>query len=178
MFDYQSYFDEYCKTEGLDLILSFNMPEGYETANGTFDIELRTVYINSKLLSESPDYEKAFFLFHELRHAKQYLCPDSFSSEIIKSLTYTIMYDGTCYKMVDGEYLECKLDGGEELFTELYLCQPYEVDANTFAFQRAKEIYGDLEELKDLYDCWMPNKNIPFEQYASIYKTIDEKVKA
>ncbi len=160
MFDYRSHFEKYCKDNDLKLVLSYDMPAGYETANGTFDVELRTVFINARCLSESPDYEKAFFLFHELRHAAQYLCPNRFSDVITKSLPYVIMYDGTCYKVVDGSYLECKLDGGEEVFTELYLGQPYEVDANTYAYEQAKKLFGDLEDLRKLYEFWIPKRSI------------------
>lgn len=178
MFDYKSYFEKYCKDNDLNLALSFDMPAGYETANGTFDVELRTVFINVACLREAPDYEKAFFLFHELRHAAQYLCPSHFSDAIAKSLPYVIMYDGTCYKVVDGNYLECKLDGGEEKFTELYLGQPYEVDANTYAYERAKELYGDSKDLRELFDFWMPHQPIPEEEYDAIFAMIDEKIKA
>ena len=74
MFDYEKHFNQYRANNKLDLELSFNMPEGYKTANGTFDIESKTVFINAELLKEMPDYEKAFYLFHELRHSSQYLC--------------------------------------------------------------------------------------------------------
>lgn len=61
------------------------------------------------------------------------------------------MYDGTCYKLVDGKYHECKLEGGEEYFTNIYMGQPNEVDANTYAYEKTKAIYGDLEDLNKLY---------------------------
>ena len=155
MFDYKRQFDAYCKENGLALRLSFDMPPGYETANGTFDFETKTVYINAEYLSEVPDYEKAFYLFHELRHASQYLFPEQFSDEITESLPYTIMYDGTCYKLVDGKYLECKLDGSEECFSNLYISQPYEVDANTFAYEQVKKICGNSDGLRELYEFWI-----------------------
>ena len=177
MFDYHRLFDRYRMDEQLDIQLSFDMPVGYETANGTFDAAKRTVFVNAELLSDAPDYEKVFFLFHELRHASQYLCPERFNEEIRKSLPYTILYDGTCYKLVDGEYLECKLDGGEEVFTNLYLGQPYEVDANTFAYEQAKKVLGDSAELQELYRFWMPRHPVFAEQYDSIYSVINEKTK-
>ena len=104
MFDYESCFRNYLKDHPLDLVLSFNMPAGYETANGTFDVESKTVFINAEQLKEAPDHEKAFYLFHELRHASQYLCPELFSDAITRSLQYVIMYDGTCYKVISGRY--------------------------------------------------------------------------
>lgn len=72
IFDYKHFFDDYCKECSLDLHLSFDMPSDYETACGTFDPASKTVFINAEHLNAKPDYEKAFFLFHELRHASQY----------------------------------------------------------------------------------------------------------
>ena len=177
MFDYKKHFDIFCKENCLELYLSFDMLPGYETANGTFDFETKTVYVNAACLSETPDEEQAFFFFHEMRHALQYLCPELFSDAIIRSLPYTIMFDGTCYKLVDGKYLECKLDGGEELFTDVYLGQPYEVDANKYAYKRVKMIFGDSEGLQKLYDFWMPKKPLSDEAYAVYYDLIDLKAK-
>ena len=37
MFDYRGLFNTYCSDNKLDLSLPFEMPEGYENANGTFD---------------------------------------------------------------------------------------------------------------------------------------------
>ena len=121
--------------------------------------------------------EKAFYLFHELRHSLQYLCPGMFSSMVSRSIQYVIMYDGTCYKIIDGKYCECKLDGGEEVFSDIYLGQPYEVDANKYAYEQARNIYGDSEGLRRLYEFWIPSQPLPDEVYDSIYTLIDEKTK-
>ena len=177
MFDYKRYFDEYCLENGLALRLSFDMPPGYETANGTFDFEAKTIYINAEYLCEAPDYEQAFYFYHELRHAVQYISPEKFSDAIIRSLPYTIMFDGTCYKLVDGKYLECKLDGGEALFTDVYLGQPYEVDANKYSYERVKILFGDSEGLQKLYAFWMPKKHVQDAEYLAYYDQIDEKIK-
>ena len=176
MFDYKSYFDKYCKDHNLDLNLSFDMPTGYETANGTFDVESGTVYINAEHLNDAPDYEKIFYLFHELRHSSQYLFPELFGSAINRSLQYVIMFDGTCFKIIDGKYHECKLEGGEEYFTDLYLGQPYEIDANTFAYEQVKEIFGDSDDLRKLYEFWMPSKPVSEDLYDSIFDMIDESI--
>ena len=176
MFDYKTHFNQYCKDHNLDLMLSFNMPAGYETAYGTFDPESRTVFINAEYLSAAPDYEKAFYLFHELRHSSQHLCPELFSSVINRSLQYVIMYNGTCYKRIKGKYHECILTGGEEYFTNIYLGQPYEVDANTYAYRRVKDICGDSEGLQKLYEDWLPNQTVSDELYNSIFAKIDEKL--
>lgn len=178
MFDYIKHFHLYCRDTGLDIRLSFEMPQGYETANGTFDIKTKTVFINAEYLNEAPDYEKAFFLFHELRHASQYLCPDRFNNAINRSIQYIIMYNGTCYKWIGGKYIECKLDGGEEYFTNLYLDQPHEVDANTFAYEQVKNCLGNSEELRRLYDVWMPCHPVSDEIYDEVFSMIDRKTKS
>lgn len=174
MFVYKDYFDAYCKSHGLNLHLSFDMPSGYETANGTFDVIRKTVFLNEKQLRQSPDYEKAFFLFHELRHALQYLCPHQFSDSIRRSLSYIIMYDGSCYKLVHEHYLSCKLDGSEEYFTNLYLGQPHEVDANTFAYEQVQKLYGDSEALQKLFHFWIPRQFISDETYNTVFSLIDK----
>ena len=38
MSEYKKYFEAYCKEHDLELRLSSEMPVGYETANGTFDV--------------------------------------------------------------------------------------------------------------------------------------------
>ena len=177
MFNYKSHFNKYCKDYKLDLILSFEMPVGYETANGTFDVESRTVFINAEHLNDSPDYEKAYYLFHELRHSSQYLRPELFSRAINRSIQYAIMFDGTCYKNVNGKYCEWKIEGPDEYFTNIYLGQPYEVDANTFAYEQVKEIYGDSDDLRKLYEFWIPKKPLPDDVFDSIYAQIDEIIK-
>ena len=68
-FSYGRHFGSYCREHGLDLKLSFGMPPGYEDANGTFDPDTKTVYMNRDRLSGSPAYEKAFYLYHELSHS-------------------------------------------------------------------------------------------------------------
>lgn len=175
MFDYKKYFNTYCKENLLDLRLSFDMPLGYESANGMFDVKTKTIFINEAALCDIPDCEKLFYLFHELRHASQYLCPQNFSEIIVKSSQYSIMYDGTCYKLVNGKYYNCKLKGDEEYFINLYLGQPYELDANTFAYEQVKKIYGESEKLKQLFDFWSPRSFISRETYNGIYAVIDSK---
>lgn len=52
MFQYKKYFDEYCEENKLSLSLSYTMPCGYETAFGTFDLNLQTIFINKNLLKD------------------------------------------------------------------------------------------------------------------------------
>lgn len=177
MFDYRGHFQAFCRENDLDIRLSFRMPSGYETANGTFDLPTETLYINAEYLEDAPDYKKAFYFFHELRHAEQYLLPERFGGTLRKSLSYVLMYDGTCYKLIDGEYLRCKIDGSEEDCGNRYLGQPYELDANTFAYEQVKKLYGDSEELRELYRSWLPKTPITEKEYEEIYAEIDEKIK-
>lgn len=176
MFEYKNYFDRYCREHTLDLQLSFDMPAGYEEANGSFDPASKTVFINAERLQPVSDAEKAFFLFHELRHASQYLSPDEFSAAIRRSTQYIMMYDGTCYKQVDGNYRKCSLQGSEEYLANLYLGQPHEVDANRYAYEQAKKIFGASEALEKLFRFWMPRQDVPAETYEALFSWIDQNI--
>lgn len=176
MVDYEKHFRVYCEENSLTINLSFDMPEGYETANGTFDPTVNTLFINKEMLQSQPEYEQMFYLFHELRHAMQYLHPERFDGLIARSRLYVIQYDGTCYKLVDGEWKECKLDGSTEHFTELYLGQPYERDANDFAYEKVKELLGDSPELQELHAFWTPKKPIADQVYEELYRQIDDMI--
>ncbi len=177
MTEYKKYFDAYCREHKLNLYLSFDMPCGYETAKGTFDVSSKTVFVNAESLEKEPECIKLFYLFHELRHASQYLEPERFNETIRRSIRYVIMFDGTCYKLEGSRYSKCKLDGEEGDFTNLYLGQPYEVDANTFAYKQVRKVCGDSAELKDLFDFWMPRQVIPDDEYDMVFARIDEKTK-
>ena len=91
-FDYRALFDSLCLEAGLVCHLSFDMPEAYEEANGMYDPETDTVFVNAALLKGRSDSEKAFYLFHELRHAEQYAHPERFPLAIRKALDYDIAY--------------------------------------------------------------------------------------
>ena len=114
MSEYKKYFEAYCREHDLELRLSFEMPIGYETANGTFDVSSRTVFINAEKLNKEPEYSKLFYLFHELRHASQYLERERFNETIKRSIQYIMMFDGTCYKLAGNRYLKCRGKGDEE----------------------------------------------------------------
>ena len=177
MFDYQAHFDRYCRENRLELRLSFDIPPGFEAANGTFDAETKTVFINAALLHDAPDHEQAFCFFHELRHAAQELCPSRFSGAIRRSLRYVIQYDGVCYKRIGGGYAECKLEGGAERFTDLYLGQLHEADANAFAYAQVSALFGDSDELRKLYEFWTPRRPVTGAAYDAVFAEIDGKTK-
>ena len=59
--DYHTYFCRYCHENNLDISLFFTMPVGYEDANGTFDPNGKTVYINMRRLDKI--MKNCFFCF-------------------------------------------------------------------------------------------------------------------
>ena len=149
---------EFCSENQLSVQLSYEMPAGYETAFGTYDVTVNTLFFNREMLKNAPEYEVLFYLYHELRHAVQYLHPEMFDIQIQESRVYVILYNGTCYKLVGDDWQECTLVGNESYFTNAYLSLPYEVDANTFAYEQVKNLCGDSMELQELYNAWMPGK--------------------
>ena len=177
MFDYQRHFDACCRDNRLSLCLSFDMPPGYETANGMYDDVQKTVFVNAKQLENTPNFEQAFYLFHELRHALQHCRPECFDALMNRSIQYVIMFDGTCYKRVDHQYLACKLAGSSEYLTDLYLGQPHEMDANAFAYEQTRKIYGDSAELRRLYRLWLPRQPVSSDAYEAVFAEIDSKTK-
>ena len=60
MIDYKRHFDKYCSENKIKLQLSFDMPLGYENANGTFDVKTKTVYINAEYLCEARIMNRPF----------------------------------------------------------------------------------------------------------------------
>ena len=176
MFDI-SYFENFCTDNSLNINLSFCMPKGYEDAFGSFDVTENTLYINKQMLSSTPEYQALYYLYHELRHAMQYTYPERFSEEIQKSRFYSILYNGTCYKLVDNQWKTCQLQGAEEYFIKAYLNMPIETDANTFAYEQTKAVMGDSPELKSLYNWWMPKENFSYDEYLKLYREIDNNIK-
>ena len=176
MIDCNKIIDDFCRENHLQIVFSTQMPQGYESANGTFDIAKNTLFFNAQQLSSEPDYAAMFYLFHELRHAMQYTQPQLFSEAIRKSIDYVLMYDGTCFKMVQGNWMECKLEGTEAYLKDAYLGQPYEMDANSFAYEEVQKRCGNSHELKELYSFWTPEKRLSDAEYMELYKTIDQKI--
>jgi hypothetical protein len=167
---------DFCLENEISVILSFDMPFGYETAYGTYDVTINTLFLNMELLKNAPRYKVLFYLFHELRHALQYLRPSLFSEQIQHSRFYVVLYNGICFKLVDNKWLECILEDSEEYFTNIYLNIPYEIDANAFAYDKTKEICGDTLELKELCSFWMPAKKIKYDDCKTIFRRIDDKL--
>lgn len=164
---------EFCRENDIEVTLSYNMPVGYETAYGTYDVTINTLFLNPSVLQDTPRYEALFYLYHELRHAVQYLCPWRFDERIRESLPYAILYNGICYKLIGNEWQKCVLSGEEHDFTRAYLALPYEIDANTFAYEKTSEICGDSAELKALFDFWLPKSSFDYAQHRKLFRRID-----
>lgn len=73
---------EFCAEHSLAVTVSHDMPEGYETAFGTYDVTENTLYLNSGLLERAPQWEVLYYVYHELRHAMQYAGRDRSSHNI------------------------------------------------------------------------------------------------
>lgn len=165
---------DFCRENGLFVKLSYNMPSGYETAYGTYDITANTLFLNVEILKDAPKYEVLFYLFHELRHAMQYLCPALFDEQIQESRFYVVLYSGVCFKLVDNQWQECTLEGSEEYFTRMYMSLPYELDANIFAYEKVKGMCGDMEELRELYAFWTPKDKFEYSEHKKLFCLIDD----
>lgn len=74
--EWSTLVENICAERGLSVVLSWDMPQGYETANGTFDPVAKTLFLNPAVLQSAPEYEAMFYLVHELRHAEQYQHPE------------------------------------------------------------------------------------------------------
>lgn len=149
------------------------MPAGYETAFGTYDIEKNTLFINDQFIGNVSEPEYLFYLYHELRHAEQYLQPDKFDEKIRKSLQYVILYNGTCFRFSGGRWHECFIDDGKEFLSDAYKGLPYETDANDFAYETVLKICGESPELKKVYFCFKLEKQLTDKQYAVLFRRID-----
>ncbi len=169
---------EFCRKTGIEVKLSFDMPAGYETAYGTYDVTQNTLFFNADILHGAPLHEVLFYLFHELRHAVQYQHPTLFSEEIRESIFYVILYNGVCFKLIDNEWIECYLNNADgNYLTRAYMSLPYEIDANMYAYEKAKEICGDTAELNALLDCWLPNDKLDYIEHKKLFRMIDSAVK-
>lgn len=173
MIDAEKIVSDFSRAHDLKIQFSSDMPPGYETANGTFDISKNTLFLNTAALANMPDYEALFYLFHELRHVLQYTTPQAFPEVLQRSLDYVLMYDGTCYQRLNGNWAECKLEGNRQHLIDAYLGQPYERDANAYAYEQVKGIYGPSKELDALYAFWGPKELLSDGDYLEIYRTID-----
>lgn len=154
--------------------LSWEMPRGHEEANGTY--EQNTVFLNDSLLQSAPEEAALFYLFHELRHAFQHQHPERLTAAVRESLPYVVLYDGTCYRLTqDGEQI-CHLNGGAEVFTDVYLGLPYEEDANAYAYAQVCVLCGETDALRRLREFWRQKRFWTAEEYRRLFRRIDRAV--
>ena len=170
-------FSSYVKENRLDIELSYLLPAGYEDAFGTFDITVKTLFINRQMLGSRPDYESLYYFYHELRHAVQYSYPLRFNSSIQKSIPYVILYNGNCFKLINGNWKSCWLSGEEEYFICAYENLPYEMDAHEYACDVVKALFPEhQEEIERLYHAWLPRKTFPPCELEKIFRRIDQAI--
>ena len=176
-FDIEKLFYSFISDNNLAIHLSYNMPSGYEDAFGTFDIIEKTFFLNKKLLKSRPEFEVLFYFYHELRHALQYIHPEKFPKSIRESINYVVLYNGICFKLVDGRWKSCQLVGNEEYFTRIYKNLPYELDANSYARDIVKALLPEYNsDIESLYSSWLAQKDISKEELASIFRQIDSSL--
>ena len=165
---------EYARKNGINIAVSQEMPTGYETAFGTFDVEVQTLFINLPLLQNANDWEVTFYLYHELRHALQYNKREMFGKQIRQSIDYVILYDGTCYKLTNGKWTQCVLTG-EIDFEQAYLSLAYELDANKYAFRTTAKLYPQSKrQIRQLYKFALPKNRVSFAKQKTIFAQIDK----
>lgn len=166
----------FCRENDISVNLSHDMPTGYETAYGTYDVTVNTLYLNTAILRDAPEYEVLFYLFHELRHAVQYLHPELFDTQIQESRFYVVLYNGVCFRLDGNAWQEVTLDGSEDYFNRAYINLPYELEANAFAYEKVKEICGDTAQLRELYAFWVPTVQMQYQELGRLFRQIDEEV--
>lgn len=54
--EWSTLVESICVERGLSVVLSWGMPQGYETANGTFDPVAKTLFLNPTVLQSAPEY--------------------------------------------------------------------------------------------------------------------------
>lgn len=153
--------------------LSFEMPEGYEDAFGTYDVTVNTLFLNLSLTTDK-EYIRDYYFYHELRHAYQYTHRSEFSSEIQSSLDYVILFNGVCYKLEGNEWREYRMEGSDDFFTQAYLSLPYELDANKWAYDQCTQRYPEKQnELNELYRSWLPSAKMTPSELKDLFQRID-----
>ncbi len=141
----REHFAFVCERCDVSAKLSFEMPEDFATAQGLYDAASKTLFLNAELWPLLAATDPLFLLLHELRHLLQAKYPDAFNEAIRLNAVYVLQYDGTAYKLEDGEYRAVKLDGDPKDFLQLYLASPAERDANLFAHRILKAAGGGAD---------------------------------
>ena len=67
--DWSTLVESICAERVLSVVLSWDMPPCFETANGTCVPVAKTLFLDPAVLQRATEYEAMFYLVHELRHA-------------------------------------------------------------------------------------------------------------
>jgi hypothetical protein len=182
-----AFFMQINKDNELNAKISYNMPEGYGDAFGTYDDPTNTLFFNKSVCISEGLLCCLFTIAHEMRHAQQYKYPAKFSLEIQKSRNYAIIAPIKIgYKLSGDKWLECELPYDTDYLTELYLCNPNEKDANDYAYnyimQIAKSNQEIVSELNEYIKMWQPKykyirKEDEMLEISKIYAYIDAHAK-
>jgi len=176
-------FSEINNKDNLNVVLEYNMPGGYESANGITDILQNKVFINLQEAKSDTSIMPLFALIHEMRHVIQYRYKEKFSPLLVRSLQYAIIHDGHAYKLIDDKWMKCMLQQEQEYCKELYLLSPNEIDANKYAYDFLVNIVPEWKgELDEIISFWLPKYGYITEEDAEsemvrIYDYIDENAK-
>ena len=165
---------------GIAVELCFEMPAGFETAFGMYDPIKRISYLNLDLPDVDP-VDQLLIMLHEFRHAMQNCRQELFSPMLVKGLRYVIQYDGTCYRHSGNEFQSTRLEGEQAYYTELYLAQPHERDANEFArdcLLAARNSERFIRQIQDYFSVWSPaficfSEESAWEHLLRTYEQID-----
>ena len=161
---------------GMDVELSFTLPEGFEAANGLMDPETGDIMVNESLFDDPREFLPLFIFLHELRHGIQKAKTELFSEEIAVNCEHIIQFDGTGYRVEGKTVTTVQMEGPREFFTELYLGSPAEIDANRFAYETLRQ-FGDDEALEEHYRIWSPSyKVIPEENMLGEFLKACEQI--
>jgi len=166
-------FDNFIQEHNLDIALSFDMPEGYETAFGTYDPCKKTLFVN-KSLFEGNNILFIFTLFHELWHAKQYTTPQEFDKDIIDSLKYVVLYNGICYKLINNAWQKVQPTKYYD-WENVYKSLPYELNANIHAYFLAREYLPSnaMDTLNSILAKTKPTSYISPSTLKEVFEEID-----
>lgn len=162
---------------GMETELFFDMPEGFEAANGLTDPDTGNISVNEALFGGHDAFLPLFIFLHELRHGIQQARTELFSKEIAMNCAHIIQFDGTGYSIRGKDVITVKMEGTREFYTELYLGSPVEMDANRFAYEMLRPVCDD-EALEEHYRIWTPSYTIipkerMLEEFINACKQID-----
>lgn len=178
MSELEQWIERFARENGLTIKLSYEMPKGREEWYCNYDVETQSLHINRARLERGRDFEAAYYLFHELRHAEQFFAPQRFDESVRKSVRYAVFYDGTCYKFENGKRRECRLAATEYDFVSLSESMPHELDAHRYACEQAILLFPQKRrEILSLRDSWLPSKALSLDELNAAFEKIDKEAK-